>query len=339
METKDPRLIVHEVAPPNTETPLELLEAGATPIPRFFTRNNFPVPPEIVPAAWRIEIDGLVARKLVLSYAELAALPRRRLTSVLECTGNGRGRFTDAGGQAEGLPWGEGAIGNAEWEGVPVAEVFALAGVDPRALQAECHGAGLVRGVEVAKLAVDGLFALHMNGEPLPHPHGGPVRLVVPGWGGISWVKWITAMTLIEGESPSPFNQDSYVLWDRGGQARGKATEMPVKSLLTSPRPGARLPAGPTELRGLAWAPGIALAKVEISLDGGTTWQQTEWEGEDQGPYAWRGFRFSAELAAGHRVLASRATDVRGNTQPAAAEWNRKGYLMNAWHRVAVELV
>jgi DMSO/TMAO reductase YedYZ molybdopterin-dependent catalytic subunit len=250
METKDPRLIVHQESPPNSETPLELLDAGLTPVPFFFTRNNFPVPAEIPPEAWRLEIDGEVERPLTIVIEDLRRLPQTKFVSVLECTGNGRGRFEPLGGKAEGLPWGEGAVANAEWQGVPVRHLFEEAGVKANALQAECRGAGLVRGVEVEKLLADGLFATEMNGQPLPHLHGGPVRLVVPGWGGINWVKWIESMTILGHESPSSFNQDGYVIWDSEGKNRGKATEMPIKSIFKTPRDGARLPAGEIEIEG-----------------------------------------------------------------------------------------
>lgn len=328
METKDSRLVVHDLAPPNTETPPELLGDGTTPLPLVFSRNNFPVPAEIAPAAWRLEIDGLVERPLTIGFDELRRLPERTIVSVLECTGNSRGRFEALGGKTEGLPWGEGAIANAAWTGVPVAEVFAQAGVRPQALQAECRAAGLVRGVEVAKLVADALFAYRMNGEDLPHLHGGPVRLVVPGWGGINWIKWIERMTLLDHESTSSFNQDSYVIWDREGRARGKATEMPIKSIFTEPRAGA----------GLAWSPGIPLAKVEVSIDGGATWEEAAFHGEDLGPFAWREFRLAKELPPGRYELVCRATDVNGKCQPPVVEWNKKGYLMNAWHRVAIEV-
>jgi DMSO/TMAO reductase YedYZ molybdopterin-dependent catalytic subunit len=336
METKDPRLIVHQESPPNSETPLELLDAGLTPVPFFFTRNNFPVPAEIPPEAWRLEIDGEVERPLTIGIEDLRRLPQTKFVSVLECTGNGRGRFEPLGGKAEGLPWGEGAVANAEWRGVPVRYLFEKAGLKPNALQAECRGAGLVRGVEVDKLMADGLFATEMNGRPLPHLHGGPVRLVVPGWGGINWVKWIESMTILGHESPSSFNQDGYVIWDAEGKNRGKATEMPIKSIFKTPRDGARLPAGEIEIEGLAWAPGVPLDKVEISFDDGDSWEQAEFAGLDRGPFAWREFRLRKNLLAGLYRLACRATDTEGKTQPPTVEWNKKGYLMNAWHRVAI---
>lgn len=339
MDTKDPRLVVHENLPPNSETPIGLLEGGETPLALFFTRNNFPLPPEISPEAWQLDIDGLAESPLRLGFDELRRLPLQKIVSVLECTGNGRGRFTAAGGKAEGLPWGEGAVGNAEWVGVPVRHVFEQAGVRPQALQAECRGASLVRGVEVDKLVKDGLLAFEMNGRPLPHLHGGPVRLVVPGWGGINWIKWISGMTLIDHESPSAFNQDSYVIWAADGSSRGKATEMPVKSLFTTPRGGEKLAAGISEVAGLAWSPGIPLAKVEVSFDGGASWEEADFRGADQGPFAWREFRLEKDLRPGRHELACRATDAQGNSQPPAVEWNRKGYLMNAWHRVAIEVI
>ena len=338
MDAKDPRLVFHEQDPPNSETPLELLHAGPTPLPLFFTRNNFPVPPPLDPGGWRLTIDGLVDEKIEIGLAELEKLPRHRLFSVLECTGNSRSRFASQGGEAEGVPWGEGAIAGAEWAGVRVAELFAKAGVQKTALQAECRGAGLVRGVEVAKLWQDALLAVEMNGAPLPHLHGGPARLVVPGWGGINWVKWIEKMTLIDHESTSSYNQNSYVLWDRSGKSFGKATEMPIKSLLTRPLTGARLAAGTIAIGGLAWSPGIELVQVEISCDGGATWEEARFEGENRGPYAWREFRLDKNLASGHYQLACRATDRRGISQPAEVPWNSKGYLMNAWHRVAIEV-
>lgn len=338
MEPKDSRLIVHQESPPNTETPLELLDGGLTPEPLFFTRNNFPPPAEIFPDAWRLEIDGEVERPLSIGFADLHEWPRKKLVSVLECTGNGRGRFEPIGGKAEGLPWGEGAVANAEWQGVPVRHLFEAAGVRPNALQAECRGAGLVRGVEVAKLMADGLFATEMNGRPLPHPHGGPVRLVVPGWGGINWVKWIESMTILDHESPSSFNQDGYVIWDSDGNARGKATEMPIKSIFKTPLDGAVLPPGEIEIAGLAWSPGIPLAKVELSFDDGRSWEEAGFAGQDRGPYAWREFRLFKKLSEGQYLLACRATDTQGNTQPPTVEWNKKGYLMNAWHRVAIEV-
>jgi sulfite oxidase len=338
METKDPRLIVHQESPPNSETPLELLDAGLTPVPFFFTRNNFPVPAEIPPEAWRLEIDGEVERPLTIGIEDLRRLPQTKFVSVLECTGNGRGRFEPLGGKAEGLPWGEGAVANAEWRGVPVRYLFEKAGLKPNALQAECRGAGLVRGVEVDKLMADGLFATEMNGRPLPHLHGGPVRLVVPGWGGINWVKWIESMTILGHESPSSFNQDGYVLWDKNGKNRGKATEMPIKSIFKSPRDGASLRAGEIEIEGLAWAPGVPLEKVEISFDDGQSWEEAGFASQDRGPYAWREFRLRKNLLAGLYRLACRATDIEGKTQPPTVEWNKKGYLMNAWHRVAIEV-
>jgi sulfite oxidase len=336
METKDPRLIVHQESPPNSETPLELLDAGLTPVPFFFTRNNFPVPAEIPPEAWRLEIDGEVERPLTIGIEDLRRFPQTKFVSVLECTGNGRGRFEPLGGKAEGLPWGEGAVANAEWQGVPVRHLFEEAGVKANALQAECRGAGLVRGVEVEKLLADGLFATEMNGRPLPHLHGGPVRLVVPGWGGINWVKWIESMTILGHESPSSFNQDGYVIWDAEGKNRGKATEMPIKSIFKAPRDGASLRAGEIEIEGLAWAPGVPLEKVEISFDDGDSWEEAELVSKDRGPFSWREFRLVKRLGEGRYRLACRATDTEGNTQPPTVEWNKKGYLMNAWHRVAI---
>lgn len=337
-DAKDPRLVFHEADPPNCEVPLALLKGGTTPLPFFFTRNNFPVPPEKDPATFRLRIDGLVERPLEIDLARLKALPAHRVVAVLECTGNSRSRFAATGNVAEGVPWGEGAIANAEWKGVPCRLLLEESGIKPGALQAECRGGGLVRGVELQKLLADGLFAYEMNGDKLSHPHGGPLRLVVPGWGGINWVKWIERLTLIDHESESSYNRDSYVLWGPGGEDLGRATEMPLKSVFTFPAEGARLAAGTLVLRGLAWSPGIPLEKVEISLDGGHSWETASFEGEDQGPYAWREFTLETKLPPGRHQLLCRATDREGRQQPASVPFNRKGYLMNAWHRLNLEI-
>jgi len=334
---KDPRLTVVTEAPLNAETPLALLDATLTPVERIFMRNNhaFPV---VDPAAWRLTIDGLVREPLAVGLDDLRRLPARSYVAVLECSGNGRQRFAELGTPAEGLQWAHGAVANVEWIGAPVSALLERAGVDPGALQAECWSAGdepFARGIEVAKLLDDALLAYGMNGRPLPAAHGGPVRLVVPGWGGINWVKWVSRMTLIPHESQSEYNQQSYVLYDTAGAPYGKVREIAVKSLITSVAAGATLSGGTHELRGVAWSAGRGVARVEVSADGGRTWADAELL-HDLGPRAWRSFVFHWQAAPGDHELMARATDLAGATQPLDPAFNRKGYLMNAVHRVPV---
>jgi DMSO/TMAO reductase YedYZ molybdopterin-dependent catalytic subunit len=320
------------------ESSLDLLADAITPIEHFFLRNNHAIP-TLAPVEWALKIDGHVDRPFTLSYAELRELPAVSIVAFLECYGNGRKRFAEQGHPAEGLAWRNGAIGNAEWTGVPVAQLLERAGVQRGAVQVECRAGGdheFARGVEVAKLLDDAILAYSMNGQDLPIAHGGPVRLVVPGWGGINWVKWIVGMTVLNHESRSPYNQQSYVLIDQDGNAQAKAREVRVKSVIADPRPVRALEAGQQLVRGMAWSP-HGIAHVEVSADGGAHWQPATLL-DDLGPRSWRQFIWRWEAAAGEHLLASRATDLAGNTQPADVPFNQKGYLMNAIETVPVSV-
>jgi DMSO/TMAO reductase YedYZ molybdopterin-dependent catalytic subunit len=335
---KDGRMRVHTVAPFNLESSLDLLADAITPIEHFFLRNNHAIP-TLAAVEWALTIDGQVERPFTLSYAELRELPAVSVVAFLECYGNGRKRFAEQGQPAEGLSWRNGAIGNAEWTGVPVAQLLERAGVQRGAVQVECRAGGdhdFARGVEVAKLLDDAILAYAMNGQDLPIAHGGPVRLVVPGWGGINWVKWIVGMTVLNRESRSPYNQQSYVLIDQAGRVQGKAREVRVKSVIADPRPVRALAAGQHLVRGMAWSP-HGVAHVEVSADGGAHWQPATLL-DDLGPRAWRQFIWRWEAPAGEHLLASRATDLAGNIQPADVPFNQKGYLMNAIETVPVRV-
>lgn len=337
---KDRRLSVVTREPLNVETPLALLDAQLTPTERMFLRNHSAIV-ERRAADWSLTIEGLVRRPITLSFDELLELPRSSYTAVLECSGNGRQAFAEAGTPAQGLPWGQGAVACAEWIGVPMALILEQAGVKATALQAECAGGGpdpFVRGVEVAKLRDDAMLAYAVNGQPLPAAHGGPVRLIVPGWGGVNWVKWITRMRLISHESASEQNQDHYVLYDAAGKPTGKVRELLVKSIITGPTAGDALRAGRAEVRGWAWSAGCGIARVEVSADGGASWRTAEL-GPDMGPRAWRGFRWRWSATQGRHVLLARATDCAGATQPITAPFNTRGYLNNGAHRVEVTVV
>jgi DMSO/TMAO reductase YedYZ molybdopterin-dependent catalytic subunit len=335
---KDSSMQVHSVAPFNLESSLDLLADAITPIEHFFLRNNHAIP-TLAPAEWGLTIDGHVERPFTLSYAELRALPAVSMVAFLECYGNGRKRFAERGQPAEGLPWRNGAIGNAEWTGVPVAWLLERAGVRSSAVQVECRAGGdheFSRGVDVLKLIDDAILAYAMNGRDLPIAHGGPVRLVVPGWGGINWVKWIVGMTVLDHESPSPYNQQSYVLIDQDGNPQAKAREVRVKSVIAGPRPADALAAGTQVVHGMAWSP-HGVAHVEVSTDGGAHWQPARLL-DNLGPRSWRQFTWTWDARPGDYLLASRATDLAGNVQPMDVPFNQKGYLMNAIELVRVQI-
>jgi DMSO/TMAO reductase YedYZ molybdopterin-dependent catalytic subunit len=334
---KDPRLLMHPGELLNVETPMNLLNELITPIERMFMRNNH-TPPDVDPAQWNLTIDGLVRRPLSINLDDLKHLPTSSYMAVLECSGNGRDCFTKYGMPTEGLQWRNGAVANAEWIGVPVALLLEQAGVKPAALQAECWSAGpepFARGIEIDKLATDAMLAYAVNGQPIPATHGGPVRLVVPGWGGINWVKWLTRMTMISHESESMYNQQNYVLYDAAGMAFGKVRELLVKSIFTNVEAELTLSAGLHTMRGLAWSGGHGIAQVEFSSDGGAHWRPTTLL-TDLGPRAWRAWACPWKATPGTHTLAVRATDLIGNIQPLQPLYNRKGYRMNAVQQVTV---
>ncbi|MDP9358026.1 MAG: sulfite oxidase [Chloroflexota bacterium] len=336
---KDPRLTPYGTT--NLGTPPELLadlDGLVVPNDRFFVRSNGPTP-IIAPEAWRLQVGGLVERDLTLSLADLQAMPRRTLTAFLECSGNSRSRFVPT---AEGTPWQDDAVGNATWGGVSLASVLDLAGVRDGAVEIVSQGgdfAGMRRGLPLsAALDPDTLLAWEMNGEPLPLPHGGPVRLLVPGWGGIASIKWLVGLEVIDRPFDGPWNTDSYVFYDADGTALGPVREMDVKSIIVAPGTETRLAAGRQTIVGYAWSGWGRIARVEVSTDGGATYEEARIVRAD-GPRSWVRFEHPWTAAPGQARLRSRATDEAGNTQPETIPWNARGYGMHAVQEISVSVV
>jgi sulfite oxidase len=356
---KDERLVVLGERPLVAETPEHLLDDDTTPIEKFYIRNNGTIPEETKePDKWKFVIDGEVNRKLELTVGELKAKFRpvtRRM--VLECGGNGRSFFTP---QARGNQWTNGGAGCAEWTGVRLAEVLRMAGVKPSAIYTAHYGADihlsgdpnrptLSRGVRLAKaMDPDSLIVWAMNGKPLPNIHGGPVRLVYPGWAGSASQKWLTRITLRDKEHDGPgMTGFSYrvpirpmVPGDKGDPANFRILEsMPVRSIITNPANGTKLAKGTREirLRGAAWAGDYTVRAVAISIDYGATWRPALLS-KPKNRYDWQRWTATVRVPSdGYYEIWARATDSRGIMQPhAAGNWNPQGYGANPMHRVAV---
>lgn len=333
---KDPALIEHGTT--TFETPVELADNFLTPNELFFIRANGPLSIDIDPAAWRLTVTGLVESELELSLADLQAMPIQTVTAFLECSGNSRSRFAASGEKADGTQWGNGAIGNAEWTGVSLRDVLDKAGVQPGVIDVVSTGGDfpeMQRGLplEIA-LSPDVMLVWEMNGAELPRPNGGPVRLLVPGWGGIASTKWVVNLNLIDHSFDGPFNTESYVLIDADGTALRPVREMPVKSVITVPTPNAALTAGAQMISGFAWSGYAGIARVEVSIDGGD-WQEATIV-EEAGPLSWVRFELPWGADAGEHLLRSRATDQIALQQPESVPWNAKGYQMNAIYEVPV---
>lgn len=308
------------------------------PTDRFFVRSNGPVP-AIDPLVWRLHLGGLVERALTLSLADIQTMPQRRLTAFLECAGNGRTRYDP---RPPGTPWRNDAVGNAVWEGVPLGHLLDLAGVGDQVVDIVAQGGdmpGMRRGLPLAVARdLNTLVVLRMNGEELATAHGGPVRLLVPGWAGIASTKWLIGLEVLDHAFAGFWNADNYVFWTAAGEPIAPVREMPVKSLILHPEDGARLAAGPHVVRGVAWSGHGAIAKVAVSTDGGASWAEASLS-PGAGRRAWSGFVLSWRAEPGTTRILARAFDERGLTQPAKATWNAKGYLMNEIQVVEVEVV
>ncbi len=294
-------MILHNDRPEDLETPVKYFDTWVTPLDAFFLRQHLPRP-AIDPAAYRVKLNGLVSKPMDLSVADLQKLPQHTVPATLECTGNGRAFYSP---KLPGIQWGRGAVGNAEWTGPRLSDVLKLAGVDTSAKFLEIDGADsgvmqtpdFVRCMPMEKAMHPAtLLALKMNGET-PDIHGVPARLIVPGWDGTSWVKWVVRLTPAAKESGGFFMNPGYrypkYALPPGTPARPAELEviegMPVKSTLTSPEDQSKAPLAPMVIRGFAWAGENAIERVEVSTNGGATWQNAQLSAQKL-PFAWRLF-------------------------------------------------
>ena len=299
---RDPRLAVVSEEPLNAETMLARHTGVITPNAAFYIRNHFAVP-DCEISEWRLTIAGAVETPVELTYEELRALPSRTLQVTLECAGNGRVAMRP---QAEGEPWGYGAVSTAEWTGVSLRTVLEQAGLSPEAHEIVVEGAdrgyvaaedGVIpfaRGLPLDRaIHPDTLLAYSMNGDVLPPEHGFPVRLVVPGWYGMAAVKWVTRIEAIAHSFSGFYQVERYIMAhpDQGETESTPLTKIATRSLITTPEDGATLPRGRHALRGLAWSGFAPVSHVEVSVDGGATWSPATWTSEPA-RYAWRAWEY-----------------------------------------------
>ncbi len=353
---KDPdAFIVHSSQ--TVETKRGLIGSGVvTPIDRLFIRNNVNPPSDAIVAdrdAWRVEIAG-VANPRTLSVAELKRIGLASVATVLQCSGNGRKYMQDVlqpGQKISGTPWTVGAAGCVIWTGVPLkAVVDALGGPAPGVrFVTGTGGEELPAGLKPKDVMVERsvplstldtvLLAWEVNGEPLPLAHGGPLRMIVPGYSGVNNIKYVKTVALTEAETDAKIQAASYRMHgvgEKAGPAQPSIWEQPVRSWITAPLENGA--AGRTVVTGVAFGGMNAVARVEVSTDGGRTWADAPLIGPDLGRYAWRLFALALDLPAGTHVLASRATDAAGTVQPEETKPNGGGYSYNGWRGPAITL-
>jgi DMSO/TMAO reductase YedYZ molybdopterin-dependent catalytic subunit len=343
----------HSERPLTGSVPAHEHDFDVTPSDRMFVRNNLLIP-DIDFKAHRIKITGLVESPLEFSMDELyKAFQGITVQGMLECAGSGRSAYAP---RASGTPWLEtGGMGCPRWSGVRLRDVLAAAGVKPGGAHVAGTGGDpgmiatvppVIRSIPLAKaVEPNTLIAWAMNDKPLPRVHGYPLRLVVPGWVGSASTKWLHTLTVLDAPFKGTYMDSSYrkprhpIEPGQKMPAETVSTEAwPVKSMITSPAPNARIKVGAqATVRGRAWVGEGEVDRVEVSLDEGKSWQQaTLWRSEG-GKYAWRRFTYDFTPASpGYTTLIARAWDAAGNVQPAIPAWNPLGYFWNGWHRVGV---
>ncbi len=347
-----PGLLTHEDPSYNVEPLVHELDAALTPLAKLFVRNNGSMQGvDLAAGQWRLRIDGEVERPFTLTAVELEReFPLSRVTAVLECAGNGRSLYAQ---KTDGLPWGLGAVGCLEFEGVRLADILERAGVKPGAVYVghespDRTAAGkpaLSRGLPLWKaLSPETLVAFRANGEPLPALHGGPLRIVAPGFPGSAWQKWLTRIWVRDREHDGARMTGLDYRLPRRRVRPGETPDpadfavierMPPRALITSHGPDATVSAGSEfGVSGWAWGHGRPVASVTVSLDAGRTWQEATVAPETADTFAWRRFEARVRAPSGPFTVLARATLADGEAQPLEAIWNPKGYCNNACQRL-----
>lgn len=348
-------LIVH--SPTTIETKRSALSNNLLTAERdLYIRNNIAPPPERIVAnrdAWQVAFEG-VREPRMLTVGELKQMGSRDLTMVLQCSGNGRGYFPH---KPSGTPWQVGAAGCVTWTGVPlktVVDKLGGAGADARFITGT-GGEEIPPGIDPKTILVersvpmaaleDAMLAWNLNGNPISLAHGGPLRLIIPGYTGVNNVKYVKRVALTAQESDAAIQVTRYridPLGTKGNPSHPSVWEMDAKSWINRPDPAyGTVPAGMVLIEGVAFGGMTGVRGVEVSTDGGKTWLEAQLIGEDLGRYAWRQFVRPLRLAPGTYTVACRATDDKGNVQVEQRRENAAGYSNSSWrdHALTITVV
>jgi len=352
IQLRDGRIVRSE-EPLNLEMPFETTNNFITPTKSFYVRTHFPIP-KIDRDAWWLHVEGEVEKPFAINYEELIKLESLTFPVTLECAGNNR-NFLEP--KVKGVQWRLGAVGNAEWTGVPLSVLLNRAQLKPDACEVILEGAdgGLLaeaksppgeiqfaRSIPLAKASQNVLLAYKMNGNDLPPEHGFPLRAVVPGWYAVASVKWLQRIIVTSQPFTGYYQTLDYAYWKRRGDIAelSPVAELQVKAEIARPLQGETVPANSSvRIYGAAWANGNEIVRVEVSTDGGSTWKEATLLGESK-PNAWRFWEFNwkTPTAPGKQTLIARATDSVGQTQPAHRDPDRGTYMINHLLPIEVEV-
>jgi DMSO/TMAO reductase YedYZ molybdopterin-dependent catalytic subunit len=340
-----------QLAARNHGMPLEMLRDDVTPIGLHYLLIHYDIP-QVDASTWRLTVDGRVGTELSLDLDAVRALPAHEVVATMECAGNGRARLEP---RPVSQPWLLEAVGTGRWRGARLRDVLEQAGVATGATEVLCTA--LDRGTEGGEeqlfqrslaladaLEDDVLLAYELNGVPLPPQHGFPLRVLVPGWYGMTNVKWLTRLTLLDEPFAGYQQARGYRLRqtddDEGvplSRIHPRALMVPpgIPDFMTRER---TMRAGTVTIEGRAWSGLAPVAAVEVSTDDGATWQEARLDPPELGRWAWRRWTYDWRAQPGRQVLACRARDEAGNEQADEPRWNVGGYANNEPQRVVVTI-
>jgi DMSO/TMAO reductase YedYZ molybdopterin-dependent catalytic subunit len=334
-----------QLAARNHGMPLEALRHEVTPLGLHYLLVHYDIP-IVDPATWRLHVRGRVREEKTLCLDMLRELPSVTRTVTMECAGNGRAKLAP---RPLSQPWLLEAVGNATWTGVRVRDVL-----EPSDGAVDVVFAGLDRGVEggvpqryeralpvADAMSADVMLAYEVNGVALPPQHGFPVRLLVPRWYGMTSVKWLTEITVLDEPYRGYQNDVAYRVRADEDDPGEPVTRIEPRSLMAPPgvpdfmTRRRFVEAGSVVLEGRAWSGFGAIERVEVSVDGGASWKPAGLD-EPGDPAGWRRWTFTWDAAPGEYELCCRCFDTSGRSQPDEPPWNLGGYANNAVHRVPV---
>src|SRR5437773_556332 len=352
-ETLHDGRIVRGEDPLNLEMPFSTLDQFITPTKSFYVRTHFPIP-AIDKDAWWLNVEGEVEKPFAINYEELLKLESLTIPVTLECAGNNR-NFLEP--KVKGVQWGLGAVGTAEWTGVPLSILLDRAELKPGAREVILEGADggmleepkkppgelrFARSIPLSKARADVLLAYKMNGDKLSPEHGFPVRAIVPGWYAMASIKWLQRVIVTDRPFAGYYQTMDYAYWKRRGDIAELTplTEMQIKAQIAHPAEG-ELVAADSNVRvhGAAWTSDGEITKVELSTDSGATWNEAKLVGESK-PNAWRLWEFNWKTPAkpGKQTLIARATDSKGRTQRIDRDLDRGTYMVNHLLPISVDV-
>src|SRR6266496_782416 len=352
-ETLHDGRIVRGEDPLNLEMPFSSLDQFITPTEAFYVRTHFPIP-KIDKRDWRLRVEGNVEKPFELGYEDLLRMQSRTIAVTLECAGNNR-NFLEP--KVKGVQWGLGAVGTAEWTGVPLSMLLDRAEVKPEAREVILEGADggvleepkrpsgkvqFARSIPLAKARTDVLLAYQMNGTELPQQHGFPLGAIVPGWYAMASIKWLQRIIVTDRPFSGYYQTLDYAFWKRRGDIAELAplAEMQIKAEIARPAEGETVPSDSNvRVHGAAWTSDGEITKVEVSTNGGASWNEASLIGKAVSN-AWRlwDFEWHTPSKPGKQTLIASATDSHGRSQPVERDPDRGTYMINQLLPITVEV-